>query len=149
MEMEENDGGRVPRRRFLDLLLAGEFLGILALVGYPVVRFLSPPADGPEPDTVRVCAAAELAPGSSRTVRFGSQPVLVLREPGGAVRALSASCTHLHCTVQYQPERKRIWCACHDGQFDLAGKNVGGPPPAPLAAYTVEVKNGDLYVRRG
>jgi cytochrome b6-f complex iron-sulfur subunit len=149
MESDENAREGVPRRRFLDLLLKGEFLALLGLIGYPVVRFLFPPAaSGPEPKEVRVCAQNELTPGSGRVVRLGSHPVLVLKEPDGVVSAVSATCTHLHCTVQYRPDQKLIWCACHDGKFDLKGKNVGGPPPAPLEPYTVQVKNGDIYVRR-
>ncbi len=32
-----------------------------------------------------------------------------------------------------------IWCACHNGHYDLFGKNVAGPPPRPLEPYKVQV----------
>jgi len=28
-----------------------------------------------------------------------------------------------------------IWCACHNGRFDLDGRVLSGPPPRPLAAF--------------
>ncbi len=36
------------------------------------------------------------------------------------------------------PEKAHIWCACHNGHFDL--NNVAGPPPRPLDAYVVNVR---------
>ena len=53
--------------------------------------------------------------------------------------AFSATCTHLDCIVEYRPGVKKIWCNCHDGQYDLNGRNVGGPPPRPLTPYTVNL----------
>ena len=52
----------------------------------------------------------------------------------GNYRALSATCTHLGCIVQYRSDLQEIWCACHNGLYDLNGRNISGPPPRPLAA---------------
>ena len=32
---------------------------------------------------------------------------------------------------------RQIWCACHNGLYDLAGRNVSGPPPRPLEVFEV------------
>jgi len=53
------------------------------------------------------------------------------------VRALSAKCTHEGCTVSYVPGESLIWCACHNGRYDLQGRVLSGPPPKPLAEYAV------------
>jgi Rieske Fe-S protein len=29
-----------------------------------------------------------------------------------------------------------IWCACHNGRFDLDGRVLAGPPPRPLEKYS-------------
>jgi Rieske Fe-S protein len=34
--------------------------------------------------------------------------------------------------VGYQPDLGCIRCACHEGRFDLDGRVLSGPPPAPL-----------------
>ena len=123
------------RRSFLNALLGLSATGICGFVLYPVVRYLIPPPT-PEAATRRVVAARkdELKPGSFKIFPFGGQPGLLIRQPDGTYRALSAVCTHLACTVQYRPVQSTIWCACHNGVYDLQGHNVSGPPPRPLEA---------------
>jgi Rieske Fe-S protein len=139
----------VKRRGFLDWMirLAGTSLG--AFVLYPVVRYLVPPRI-PEAATRRVVAARkdELAPGSFKTFPFGAQPGILIRTTDGGYRALSAVCTHLGCTVQYRGADRTIWCACHNGLYDLEGHNVSGPPPRPLEVYVVHVEGDDVVVEK-
>ena len=78
-----------------------------------------------------------------------SKPGILIRTEKGDLKAFSASCTHLDCIVQYQPDKKDIFCACHNGIYDLTGKNVSGPPPRPLEEFTVNVKGDDIIVTRG
>lgn len=140
---------QLPRRKFLDLLLSGQFLALAAAILYPIARFLFPAASqGADPVEIKVGPAAELAPNSARIVKMGSKPVLVLRTADGQVRAMHATCTHLNCTVQFRKEQSDIYCACHDGKYDLTGKNVSGPPPRPLPTLVTEVRDGDLYVKK-
>jgi Rieske Fe-S protein len=50
--------------------------------------------------------------------------------------------------VQYKDDTRQIWCACHNGIYDLNGHNVSGPPPRPLEEYVVNVAEGDIVVSR-
>ncbi|MBS1128840.1 MAG: cytochrome b6-F complex iron-sulfur subunit [Nitrospirae bacterium] len=59
---------------------------------------------------------------------------------------LSAVCSHLGCLVNYRKESREFVCPCHGGKYDIAGKNIAGPPPIPLTAYPVEVRNGMVMV---
>jgi Rieske Fe-S protein len=90
----------------------------------------------------------DLAPNMGRIFKFGSRPGLLVRGPTGDLRAFSATCTHLGCTVQYRPDLGHVWCACHNGHFDLNGRNIGGPPPAPLEAFTVRVRGDEIVVSK-
>ena len=56
------------------------------------------------------------------------------------LRAFNAVCTHLECTVQFKAETSQIWCACHNGLYDLAGQVISGPPPRNLEQYIVNVR---------
>ena len=71
-----------------------------------------------------------------------------MRTAAGELRAVSAVCTHLNCTVQYRADLAEIWCACHNGHFDLNGTNVAGPPPKPLERYDVKVRGDKIVVDR-
>jgi len=129
------------RRGFLDALLAVGFVSTAVAIAYPVSRFLIPPASG-EPATASAGAgkAAALKPNSARIFKFGSRPGIVVRTPEGDVRAFSAVCTHLDCTVQFKPDTAQFWCACHNGMYDLGGNVVSGPPPRALEKFVVNLR---------
>ena len=87
-------------------------------------------------------------PNSGKIFRFGNRPGLLLRTASGEYRAMSATCTHLSCTVQYRDDQRNVWCACHNGMYDLNGRNVSGPPPRPLETFEVQVRGQEIFVRR-
>jgi cytochrome b6-f complex iron-sulfur subunit len=62
------------------------------------------------------------------------------------IAVLSAICSHLGCLVNYRKETREFVCPCHGGKYDMAGKNIAGPPPMPLTSYPVEVRNGMVMV---
>jgi Rieske Fe-S protein len=129
------------RRRFLDALLAVGFVSTAVSIAYPVSRFLVPPASG-EPETASAVAAkaSDLKPNSGKVFRFGNRPGIVVRTSDGDLRAFSAVCTHLDCTVQYKSDTSQLWCACHNGTYDLGGNVVSGPPPRGLEQFVVNVR---------
>ncbi|MBP1619959.1 MAG: putative Plastoquinol--plastocyanin reductase [Acidobacteria bacterium] len=138
------------RRRFVNWLLGTSVGATLAATVYPVFRFVIPPPVAEAPVN-RVLAArlSELPPNSGKVFRFGARPGIIVRTATGEVRAFAATCTHLNCTVQYRPDFQHIWCACHNGHYDLQGKNIEGPPPRPLETFRVDLAGDDVYVTRG
>jgi cytochrome b6-f complex iron-sulfur subunit len=58
----------------------------------------------------------------------------------------SATCSHLGCLVSYHKERREFVCPCHGGRYDLSGKNIAGPPPAPLTRFPVKTREGMITV---
>ncbi len=136
------------RRRFVDWLLGTSAAGFLAAVVYPVTRYVIPP-EVPESTVSSVVLPFEvddLPPNSGRIFKFGTKPGMLVKTPGGELRAFSARCTHLDCTVQYRDDLSHIWCACHNGHFDLNGRNISGPPPRPLPVYDVRVRGTQIVV---
>jgi Rieske Fe-S protein len=139
----------MKRRTFLDVLLAASGAVLTGFVAYPIARYLVPPK-APEAATRRVVAAKqdEVPLGGFKIFPFGGEPGILIRGRNGEYRALSAVCTHLGCTVQLRPDGQSIWCACHNGLYDLEGRNVSGPPPRPLESYVVHVIGGDVVVEK-
>jgi cytochrome b6-f complex iron-sulfur subunit len=139
------------RRGFVNFLLGTSFGAMAVWMLYPVIRYLIPPASG-EPSVANVTVPwkpAEIKVNSGKIFRFGSQPGILVKTPAGELRAFTAVCTHLNCTVQYREEKQDIWCACHNGVYDLNGKNVSGPPPRPLEPFKVNVKGEQIVVTKG
>lgn len=159
--MSENDRTREPgtdrsepegisRSRFLNMILGTGASGFAAAVLYPVGRYIIPP-EAPESSANSV--VLQLSPddipvNSGQIFKFGNKPGIIVRTPSGELRAFSAVCTHLECTVQYREDVSHIWCACHNGHFDLMGRNIVGPPPSPLVQYDVNQRGDAIVVSR-
>ena len=137
------------RRTLLRWLLGGGFTASVLSFLYPAVKFMNPPTV-PEASTNEVSAGKvqSLKPNSGKIVKFGSRPALLIRVSETEWRAYSAICTHLNCTVQFQDSTRQIWCACHNGFYDLNGKVVSGPPPRPLEEYSVHIRGEDIVITR-
>jgi Rieske Fe-S protein len=138
-----------PRRAFIETLLGTGILASLASFLYPILRYvIPPPSTDLGADEVVAAQVGALKPNSGKIFRFGSKPGLLVMTADGEYKALSATCTHLACTVQYRPDQKQVWCACHNGTYDVNGRNVSGPPPKPLTAFDVHVRGDEIIVRR-
>jgi cytochrome b6-f complex iron-sulfur subunit len=149
VESQGTAKGKPPRRRIVEVLLGGGLLGSLASFAYPVLRYLVPPPVADlGTDEVVACKVADIKPTGSKIFRFGTHPALLIMTAEGEYRALSAVCTHLGCTVQYRNDLRQIWCACHNGLYDLNGRNVSGPPPRPLEVFSVHARGDDIVVSR-
>ncbi|MCG6922012.1 MAG: ubiquinol-cytochrome c reductase iron-sulfur subunit [Acidobacteria bacterium] len=141
MEHAESHG----RRRLLNWFLGTSAGALCASLVYPVVRYLSPPTV-PETTTAQVEAGSTMDPDlvekGFKILRFGAEPVILIRVSETDFRAFSATCTHLSCIVEFRKARQLIWCNCHNGVYDLNGRNIEGPPPRPLTPFEVHLVSG-------
>ncbi len=139
----------LPRRAFLSHFLRLSVGTLCAAVFYPVARFLSPPhVEEDVGSRVLAGKVSEVSKEGWKIFPMGSEPGILIEKTPGEFRAFTAVCTHLGCTVQFDKSADRIWCACHNGYYDLEGRNVAGPPPRPLKPFTVQVSGEDIFVSR-
>lgn len=146
------------RRTWLLRGLTAAISATVVAIFYPVAWFLRPRKSTVSGalEVVAPFRVNQLPGAANNPFNFGGKPCLVVLVPAGAkrlaagerlrpddVRAFDAVCTHLQCTVSYRPEHQDIFCPCHDGVYDLNGKNVSGPPPRPLEEYKVALR-GEL-----
>jgi cytochrome b6-f complex iron-sulfur subunit len=143
--------GGPSRRHVLDWFLGSSVAAFLASVLYPVGRYLAPPSlpESAGTSVTLPLKPEEVKPNTGQIFKFGNRPAILVRTPAGELRAFSAVCTHLNCTVQYRPDLSHIWCACHNGHFDLAGRNIAGPPPRPLDSLAVHARGSQIVVSKG
>jgi len=148
--MEKPDPKNKPtsRRGFLKILGMTGITAFSASVLYPVFSFLRPPKQREvEVSMVSAGKVADLKKEDFKIVRFGNEPVIVIPSDDKFL-AFSARCTHLDCTVQYVKEKHVIWCACHNGKYDLTGRNISGPPPRPLSKFKTIIKGDELMIAK-
>ncbi len=138
------------RRSFINWFLGTTVGAFLVSVLYPVAKYLVPPqvAESTAQTVTLPIKPADLRPNSGQIFKFGSHPGIIVRTASGELRAFTAVCTHLQCTVQYRSDLSQIWCACHNGHYDLNGKNVAGPPPRPLDPFVVNVRGDQIVVSK-
>lgn len=150
MNQAQNNPASPKRREFLDYLLGTSIVATLAAIFYPIVKFMIPPqvVESAE-NSVIAGSVNEIAANTGKIFKFGTKPGILVRTPAGELKAFSAVCTHLDCIVQYRPDTKQIWCACHNGQYNMSGQNVGGPPPRPLEEYVVNTRGDEIVVSKG
>ena len=137
------------RRDFLNYILTAGFFGWLAAIVYPIYSYLIPPKS-PDVDVsnISIGKASEMEINSSKMFKMGNKPGILIKTKEGDLKAFSATCTHLDCTVQFKKDENLIWCACHNGKYDLNGKNISGPPPKPLTPFIVKVQKDEIYVQK-
>ena len=143
----------VPRRDAIAYLLAITAAGVGGFGLYPVVRFLLPSVDsGITTSPVPVVEVGDLKPGEYVMFNFQSRPAILILKSGGDPNnpadyvSFSAVCTHLGCTVAYRDDLKQMWCACHNGRYDLVGRVASGPPPVPLQRFDVFIRRQRILV---
>lgn len=73
--------------------------------------------------------------------------ILVVHLTDDTVHAVSATCTHLGCTVDYKKDVGHIACPCHGSQFALDGNVMHGPAKRPLKRYDVTTDNGQVLIK--
>ena len=149
MTPNRDAGDGQDRRSWISWLLGGGVAASLASFFYPVVRFLNTPQVSEAAVNEFIAGKVQdLKPNSGKIVKFGNKPALLVRTGETEFKAFSAVCTHLNCTVQYQESKKEIWCACHNGTYDLTGKVASGPPPKALVEYAVNIRGEEIVISR-
>ena len=148
----ETPGEQATRRAFL-VAAGAAGLCYTAALAYPIYRYLASPEEMALSATavteVTLKDAQKLPLGSVLMFKFGTAPAMLIHHEDGRWIAMTAVCTHLGCTVKFEPALNRIHCSCHGGTYDPhTGKNVSGPPPKPLTAYKVNVAATSVTVSR-
>jgi cytochrome b6-f complex iron-sulfur subunit len=134
------------RRDFVANLIlgAGTILGLGSLA-YRFLEYLYPVIEPVKLVEVPAGAPDDIPPDGVRLVQLPQGPVL-LEKTDSEVRAFSAICTHLGCTVQWHQDEKKFICPCHQGIYDFNGNVVSGPPPRSLEKLPVKVRDGQVFV---
>ncbi len=136
----------VSRRK----LLAYAWIGAAAIVIGELIggtfAFLWPRRKGPRAETVFIAGkTSDFKVGE--VIPFRKEKTFVLRTEAGFL-AISSTCTHLHCIVNWNELLKKFECPCHGAKFNQYGEVLEGPPPRPLDLYKLQIVAGNLVIDR-
>jgi glycine/D-amino acid oxidase-like deaminating enzyme/nitrite reductase/ring-hydroxylating ferredoxin subunit len=79
-----------------------------------------------------VPSLSELEPGEGGLVDVDGKTVAAYRDLSGEVTMVSATCTHLGCTVHWNDAEDTWDCPCHGSRFAINGSVISGPATEPL-----------------
>lgn len=140
------DDNHVTRREFLKFgtLASGGFaVGSLALAGWSRVK-----KEGPAMEPQMIAMTSDLQPGSAIPFNFPrpTDICLLVQRPNGEYAAFKRRCTHLSCPVNYESDKDRLYCPCHNGAFSAQdGAVLQGPPPHPLPQIELEIRGSEIW----
>ncbi|MGE0130381.1 MAG: ubiquinol-cytochrome c reductase iron-sulfur subunit [Blastocatellales bacterium] len=136
----------VARRDFTKFMVLTSFAFVVGQFWIVVQNFLRQRRG--QPPMRRIAAVNQLAVGQSLAFNYPAEhdTCLLVRTGENNFVAFDQRCTHLSCAVVPEPGKKRFFCPCHNGSFDLeTGKPLAGPPRRPLARITLEIVNDAIY----
>jgi menaquinol-cytochrome c reductase iron-sulfur subunit len=154
--------GEMPRRSFLNVLVAAGGAVITALLAVPIVRV----ALFPVFDQTSANPWSDLGPldNFKNLGKPLTQPLAIERRDGwsladnnqtlyvvagsaGQPRVLSSVCPHLGCTVQWRDAQDDFHCPCHGGTFTPDGSYISGPPARGMDELPMRVQDCHLFVQ--
>lgn len=139
----------VSRRKFINTLFGVGSIGSIFAFLYPVLSYLVPPkVAAVNVNSVKEGKASLFPLNSYKIIKFGRIPVILIKDKDDKFHALTATCTHLQCIVQFKKDTQQIWCACHNGLYDIHGRNISGPPPRPLTEMNVNIVKGQIIISK-
>jgi len=149
----------VTRRKFFMFITTAAAGAIGLLAGVPVIGFvLAPLVRRPPQDWRPVGSLDSFKIGETVKVDFTDPSPLPwsgitaktaawLRRTGdNEFVAFSMNCRHLGCPVRWVAGAKLFMCPCHGGVYYEDGSVAAGPPPEPLARYSVRVNKGQVEI---
>jgi len=160
---EEVDVADVSRRDFIKVTTTIVGGVVAAGLGVPAIIYQLDPAfkAGASEGWVPVGKVADMKIGTPYPFYFtrvqvngwertstghGGFALLQSADPND-ILVLNSRCTHLACTVNWDPEAQEYICPCHDAVFSKDGAVVSGPPPRPLDRYSeFRVTDGELEI---
>jgi menaquinol-cytochrome c reductase iron-sulfur subunit len=163
MEPENLTPEQESRRKLLKLGIGALGCGLAAVPVVPALGYLVHPlakpgaggeaalvaagkraAFGAVPVRVDLYADRRDAWNRESNVKLGSCWVV---ERSGSLHALSTSCPHLGCAIDFEPANNKFKCPCHRSAFSLEGKVEAGPSPRPMDSLEVKESNGLVSIR--
>ncbi|MBN9504121.1 MAG: hypothetical protein BGO01_02550 [Armatimonadetes bacterium 55-13] len=136
----------VSRREFFKFMTLAS--GGLAVGSVAMAAWSKLPRNERTFEPSSIAMRTDLQPGKALAFSYPRPKDLciLVQKPDGSYVAYSRRCTHLSCPVDYQPDKDRLFCPCHNGAFSIEdGHVLQGPPPHPLPQIMLEIRGDEIW----
>jgi Rieske Fe-S protein len=155
-------GRPVTRRNFIVWWLAGLLTAFTLAILAPILVYIFPASTTSQKQKKTISltqSTATLQEGQG--IAFSAPPEFgfVMTDGGGdnysgkisfngfllkvqnQLVVVSATCSHLGCTIALATGANHFTCPCHGSEFNLSGQVIHGPAAAPLSHYNWQTSN--------
>ena len=136
---------QVSRRDFLKMGVSALSLVALLEVGGASLLFMKPRSSEGEFGGLVTAGMVDSFPPGSVTA-FPDGRFYLVRAADGGFLAVYRRCTHLGCTVNWEPEKGRFFCPCHASAFDIHGEVENPPAPRALDTFPIQIEESQVLV---
>lgn len=139
----------ISRRNFLGLSLVVSGAIVATEAVFVGLRFLSPrSSEGEFGGTFNLGEHIQFPLASVTPVENGRFYLVRLQD--GGFLAVYRRCTHLGCSVPYDPAAQQFICPCHGSAFTMEGDVINPPAPRPLDLFALSINDaGEVLVDTG
>jgi cytochrome b6-f complex iron-sulfur subunit len=87
--------------------------------------------------------------GVIKAPQFPGKPLLIIRNPQNSskVIAISSTCPHKGCEVDWKAKGNQFVCPCHGAKFNPDGNVIKGPATRPLASFKAKIEGNLVLVK--
>lgn len=143
--MQTTPPKKLQRRDFLKTALTlGGALAALEVGGVALAYLQPHPSEGEFGGSITVGPVDDFPPGSVTHIPSGR--FYLTRLPDGGFLAVFQRCTHLGCTVPWDPTAGMFICPCHSSQFTPDGAVLNPPAPRPLDLFPLRIEAGQIII---
>ncbi len=90
---------------------------------------------------------SDIKAGDAKVVELDKDKYGAYRDEANSLHVVSATCTHLGCTIRWNNDEKSWDCPCHGSRFSYEGKVLNGPAKQDLIYYKEEIKDSTPPLR--
>lgn len=144
-ESKKQEKDQLSRRDFLKMGVSALSLVALLEVGGASLLFMKPRSNEGEFGGLVTAGMVDSFPPGSVT-EFPDGRFYLVRASDGGFLAVYRRCTHLGCTVNWEPEQNRFFCPCHASTFDTLGAVENPPAPRALDTFAIQIEKSQVLV---
>jgi cytochrome b6-f complex iron-sulfur subunit len=139
------DTTNLTRRNFLKMGISALTTLSLLEIGGVSLMFMQPRSlEGAFGGQVTAGPVDSFVIGS--VTEFPDGRFFLIRAHDGGFLAVYRRCTHLGCSVNWEPDQNRFFCPCHASSFDINGDVENPPAPRALDTFPVQITDGQVVV---